>query len=281
MRFDIVTLFPGYFASPLGESLVGRAVENGILDVHLVDLRDFSDDPHRKVDDEPYGGGPGMVLTAPPVFAAVEALRSEAGAPPYVVFLSPQGRRFDAGCARELAARPRVALVCGRYEGIDERTRAAGLFDDEISLGDFVLSGGEAAALAILEAVSRYLPGVVKDAASVSADSFEDGLLDHPHYSRPRSFKRTRRAGGALLRPSRGNPAVAARAAVARHARKASGPPPRCGARRRGKGTPGATCERAAFALESRLTGERLSSGCRSKCPRLFRPVTTILEVPR
>jgi len=113
----------------------------------------------------------------------------EEGAPPHVVFLSPQGRRFDTGCARELAARPRVALVCGRYEGIDERTRAAGLFDAEISLGDFVLSGGEAAALAILEAVSRYLPGVVQDAASVSADSFEDGLLDHPHYSRPRSFR--------------------------------------------------------------------------------------------
>lgn len=189
MRFDIVTLFPGYFASPLGESLVGRAVEKGIVDVHLVDLRDFSDDPHRKVDDEPYGGGPGMVLTAPPVFAAVEALRSEAGAPPHVVFLSPQGRRFDAGRARELAARSRVALVCGRYEGIDERTRTAGLFDEEISLGDFVLSGGEAAALAILEAVSRYVPGVVQDAASVSADSFEDGLLDHPHYSRPRTFR--------------------------------------------------------------------------------------------
>ncbi len=189
MRFDIVTLFPGYFASPLGESLVGRALETGILDVHLVDLRDFSDDPHRKVDDEPYGGGPGMVLTAPPVFAAVEALRAEESAPPHVVLLSPQGRRFDTRSARELAARPRVALVCGRYEGIDERTRVAGLFDGEISLGDFVLSGGEAAALTILEAVSRYLPGVVQDAASVSADSFEDGLLDYPHYSRPRSFR--------------------------------------------------------------------------------------------
>jgi tRNA (guanine37-N1)-methyltransferase len=189
VRFDIVSLFPGYFASPLGESLVGRAVERGILDVHLVDLRDFSDDPHRKVDDEPYGGGPGMVLTAPPVFAAVEALRSETGTPPHVVFLSPQGRRFDAARARGLAARPRVALVCGRYEGIDERTRVAGIFDEEISLGDFVLSGGEAAALAILEAGSRYLPGVVQDAASVSADSFEDGLLDYPHYSRPRSFR--------------------------------------------------------------------------------------------
>lgn len=190
MRFDIVTLFPGYFASPLGESLVGRAIVSGALEIHLVDLRDFSDDPHRKVDDEPYGGGPGMVITAPPVFAAVEALRVEpAASPPHVVFLSPQGRRFDTPLARELAQRPRVALVCGRYEGIDERTRTAGLFDAEISLGDFVLSGGEVAALAILEAVSRYLPGVVQAAGSVESDSFEDGLLDYPHFSRPRSFR--------------------------------------------------------------------------------------------
>jgi tRNA (guanine37-N1)-methyltransferase len=190
VRFDVVTLFPGYFASPLGESLVGRAVDAGILEVHLVDLRDFSDDPHRKVDDEPYGGGPGMVLTAPPVFAAVEALRGEADAPPpFVVLLSPQGRRFDRAAAKELAARERIVLVSGRYEGIDERTRSAGLFDSEISLGDFVLSGGEVAVLAILEAVSRYLPGVVGDEGSVRADSFEDGLLDYPHYSRPRSFR--------------------------------------------------------------------------------------------
>jgi tRNA (guanine37-N1)-methyltransferase len=190
MRFDVVTLFPGFFASPFDESLVGRAVEAGLLDLHVVDLRDFSEDAHRKVDDEPYGGGPGMVLTAPPVFAAVEALRAEAGAPaPHVVFLSPQGRRFDTALAKQLAARPRVALVCGRYEGIDERTRDAGLFDEEISLGDFVLSGGEVAALAVVEAVSRYVPGVVGDAGSVRADSFEDGLLDHPHYSRPREFR--------------------------------------------------------------------------------------------
>lgn len=190
MRFDVVTLFPGFFASPFDESLVGRAVGAGLLDLRVVDLRDFSEDPHRKVDDEPYGGGPGMVLTAPPVFAAVDALRSEAGAPPpHVVFLSPQGRRFDTPLAKELAARPRVALVCGRYEGIDERTREAGLFDEEISLGDFVLSGGEVAALAIVEAVSRYVPGVIGDAGSVLADSFEDGLLDHPHYSRPREFR--------------------------------------------------------------------------------------------
>jgi tRNA (guanine37-N1)-methyltransferase len=190
MRFDVVTIFPGFFASPFDESLVGRAVESGILDLRVVDLRSFSEDAHRKVDDEPYGGGPGMVLTAPPVFAAVEALRAEADAPaPHVVFLSPQGRRFDTALAKELAARPRVALVCGRYEGIDERTREAGLFDEEVSLGDFVLSGGEVAALAVVEAVSRYVPGVVGDAGSVHADSFEDGLLDYPHYSRPREFR--------------------------------------------------------------------------------------------
>jgi tRNA (guanine37-N1)-methyltransferase len=190
MRFDIVTIFPGYFASPLGESLVGRAVETGLLEIHVIDLRDFSDDPHRKVDDEAYGGGPGMVMSAPPVFAAVEALRTEPDAPaPHVVFLSPQGRRFDAAFARELALKPRVALVCGRYEGIDERTRTAGLFDEELSLGDFVLPGGEVAALAVVEAVSRYVPGVVGDPGSVSADSFEDGLLDTPHYTRPRTFR--------------------------------------------------------------------------------------------
>ncbi len=190
MRVDVVTIFPGFFASPWGESLVGRAVEAGLLDLRVVDLREFSEDAHRKVDDEPYGGGPGMVLTAPPFFAAVEALRTEEGAPtPHVVFLSPQGRVFDSSLARELAARERVALVCGRYEGVDERTREAGLFDEEVSLGDFVLSGGEVAALAIVEAVSRFVPGVVGDAGSVLADSFEDGLLDYPHYSRPRDFR--------------------------------------------------------------------------------------------
>ena len=190
MRFDLVTIFPGYFASPLSESLLGRAIDAGLLDVRVVDLRSFSEDPHRKVDDEPYGGGPGMVLAAPPVFAAVEALRAEEGAPPpWVVLLSPRGRRLDAATAREYAGRGRVALVCGRYEGIDERTRTAGLFDEELSLGDFVLSGGEVAALAVVEAVSRFVPGVVGDAQSVRLDSFEDGLLDYPHYTRPRTFR--------------------------------------------------------------------------------------------
>ncbi len=189
MRFDIVTIFPGYFASPLGESLIARALDAGLLDIRLVDLRSFSDDPHRKVDDEPYGGGPGMVLAAPPVFATLDALRDEPGPRPWVVFLSPQGRRFDSRVAREYAGRERVVLVCGRYEGIDERTRQAGLFDEELSLGDFVLSGGEVAALAILEAVSRFVPGVVGDGESVLQDSFEDGLLDHPHFTRPREFR--------------------------------------------------------------------------------------------
>jgi tRNA (guanine37-N1)-methyltransferase len=190
MRFDIVTIFPGYFASPLSEALVGKALDACLLEIHVVDLRDFSDDPHRKVDDEAYGGGPGMVLAAPPLFAAVEALRAEGGAQtPHVVLLSPQGRCFDAATAREMAGRGRIALVCGRYEGIDERTREARLFDDEISIGDFVLAGGEAAALVVVEAVSRFVPGVVGDPASVRSDSFEDGLLDHPHYTRPREFR--------------------------------------------------------------------------------------------
>ena len=190
MRFDLLTIFPGYFASPLSEALVGKAIDDGLLDVRVVDLRLFSDDPHRKVDDEAYGGGPGMVLAAPPLFAAIEALRDEEGAAtPHVVYLSPRGRRLDAGFARELASRPRLVLVCGRYEGVDERVREAGLFDEEVSLGDFVLPGGEAAALALLEAVSRFVPGVVGEADSVRLDSFEDGLLDHPHYTRPREFR--------------------------------------------------------------------------------------------
>jgi tRNA (guanine37-N1)-methyltransferase len=188
MRVDVLTIFPGYFASPLGESLLGQAIEAGLLDVRLVDLRAFSEDPHRKVDDEPYGGGPGMVLAAPPVIAALEELRAEPP-PPHVVLLTPAGRRLDAGLARELAARDRLVLVCGRYEGIDERVRDAGLFDEEVSLGDFVLSGGEVAALAVIEALSRYVSGVVGDAESVEKDSFEDGLLDYPHYTRPRLLR--------------------------------------------------------------------------------------------
>lgn len=190
MEIEILTLFPEYFRTPFAESLLGKAIGSGIIDMTVTDLRSFAEGRHRKVDDEPYGGGAGMVMMAPVLAAAIEARREPEGQPrAWTVLLTPDGVPLAQRAVEALAARDRILLVCGRYEGIDERTRAAGLFDAEISLGDFVLSGGEAAALAILEAVSRYLPGVVQDAASVSADSFEDGLLDHPHYSRPRSFR--------------------------------------------------------------------------------------------
>ncbi|HET7451221.1 MAG TPA: tRNA (guanosine(37)-N1)-methyltransferase TrmD [Thermoanaerobaculia bacterium] len=186
MRFDVLTIFPRYFASPLAEGLLGKALEKGIVSVAVHDIRDWSVDPHRKVDDEAYGGGPGMVMMAPVVAAAIEAVRDLPGLPRASTYLlTPDGRRFDHAAASALAARPRVALVCGRYEGIDHRVSEAGLFDGEISLGDFVLSGGEAAALAVIEAAARLTPGFVKEAASVENDSFYRGRLDYPHYTRP------------------------------------------------------------------------------------------------
>ena len=186
MRFDVLTIFPGYFASPLGEGLLGKARARGIVEVAVHDLRSWADDPHRRVDDEAYGGGPGMVMMAPVVGAAIEAVRDLPELPRAATYLlTPDGRRFDHAAAMALAARPRVSLVCGRYEGIDHRVAEAGLFDGEISLGDFVLSGGEAAALAVIEATARLAPGFVKEAASVENDSFYRGRLDYPHYTRP------------------------------------------------------------------------------------------------
>jgi tRNA (guanine37-N1)-methyltransferase len=186
MRFDVLTIFPGYFASPLSESLLGKAREKGIVEVVVHDIRDWAAEPHRKVDDEAYGGGPGMVMIAPVVAAAIEAVRDLPGLPRAATYLlTPDGRRFDHGLAARIAALPRVALVCGRYEGIDHRVAEAGLYDGEISLGDFVLSGGEVAALAVIEAAARLGPGFVKEAASVENDSFFRGVLDHPHYTRP------------------------------------------------------------------------------------------------
>jgi len=187
LRIEILTIFPGYFRSPLAESLLGKAIGAGLVDVVVTDLRDFAADKHRKVDDEAYGGGPGMVMLAPVVAAAVEARR---GNPPaWTVFLTPDGRRLDQAKVSELLARRRLLLFCGRYEGVDERARQAGLFDEEISLGDFVLPGGEAAALAVVEAVSRLVPGVVGRAESVEAESFTNGRLDYPHFTRPREFR--------------------------------------------------------------------------------------------
>jgi tRNA (guanine37-N1)-methyltransferase len=183
MRIDVITIFPELFEPFRQTSLVGRAVEAGLLSIAVHDLRSWSVDPHRTVDDEPYGGGGGMVMSAPPWLAAVAAL-SEA-ADPWRVLLSPQGTRLDDAKVRELATRPHLLFLCGRYEGIDERVALTAV-DEEISIGDYVLAGGELAAMVVVEAVSRWIPGVVGLAHSVESDSFRHGLLDHPHYTRPR-----------------------------------------------------------------------------------------------
>ena len=186
MRVDILTIFPGIFQSPLGESLLGRAIGDGVLDVQIHDIRDFATDAHRQVDDEPFGGGPGMVMKPGPIFAAVESLGPDRGR---TIVLSPAGRRLDQPLVRELATESWLVLICGRYEGIDERV-VEGLDADELSVGDYVLSGGEVPALVLLEAVTRLVPGVIGNEASHQHDSFGDGgLLDHPHYTRPRVFK--------------------------------------------------------------------------------------------
>jgi tRNA (guanine37-N1)-methyltransferase len=189
VRVDIVTIFPGIFGSPLGESLLGRAVEGGLLDVRVHDLRDFTTDKHRQVDDTSFGGGPGMVMKPEPFFAAVESLVGEAEPRPRVLLLSPAGRRLDQRLVEELAAEPWLVLLAGRYEGVDERV-VEGLPAEEVSIGDYVLSGGEVPALVVLEAVTRLVPGVVGKEESVARDSFStEGLLDHPHYTRPRGFR--------------------------------------------------------------------------------------------
>jgi tRNA (guanine37-N1)-methyltransferase len=185
VRIDLMTIFPAFFESPLRESLLGRAVATGILDVRVNDIREYTDDRHRQVDDEPYGGGPGMVMKPEPIVRAVESLGE---GPKRVVLLSPAGRRFDQALVREMAAEPWLVLICGRYEGVDERVVEA-LDAEEVSIGDYVLSGGEAAGLVVLEAVTRLVPGVVGREESLAQDSFEDGVLDHPHYTRPQEFR--------------------------------------------------------------------------------------------
>jgi len=187
MRCDVLTLFPAPVEAYLAVGVVGRAAAAGLLDVRVHDLRRWALNRYGQVDDEPFGGGPGMVLLAPVVVPAVRELAT--GEPPaHVVLPDPRGRRFDDGVARELAARPRLLFVSGRYEGFDERVHEL-LGADEISLGDFVLSGGELAVLAMLDALARHIPGVVGDAGSVAADSFTSGALDFPVYTRPRQFE--------------------------------------------------------------------------------------------
>jgi tRNA (guanine37-N1)-methyltransferase len=186
VRIDVLTIFPGIFESPLRESLLGKAIASGTIDVHVHDIRDHTTDKHRQVDDESYGGGPGMVMKPEPVFAAVDSLGKGRKR---ILVLSPAGRRLDQELVRELSKEQWLVLVAGRYEGIDERV-VEGLAAEEISIGDYVLSGGELPALVVLEAVTRLVPGVIGREESHERDSFgPDGLLDHPHYTRPAEFR--------------------------------------------------------------------------------------------
>ncbi len=186
MRFDIITIFPRLFDSVLSAGVLGKALEKGLVEVSVHDLRDFTEDRHRQVDDRPFGGKPGMVLKPEPIFAAVEKVREDTNVS--VCLLSPQGRRFDFRVAEELARMSQIILICGRYEGVDERVNRY-LATDEISIGDYVLSGGEPAALVIIDAVSRLIPNVIGKTESVKHESFFEGLYDYPQYTRPRDFR--------------------------------------------------------------------------------------------
>jgi tRNA (guanine37-N1)-methyltransferase len=187
VRIDVITIFPGMFEPVLGESMMRRAREKGLVEVAVHDLRDYSDDPHRRVDDRPYGGGPGMVMRVEPIVAAVRSLR-ESGAEGRLVLTSPAGRRFDREVARELSAEERVVLIAGHYEGVDERVREV-LGPDEISIGDYVLTGGELPAMVLIDAVVRLIPGVLGAEDGAADDSFENGLLEGPQYTRPVDFE--------------------------------------------------------------------------------------------
>jgi tRNA (guanine37-N1)-methyltransferase len=187
MKVDIVTIFPRMVEAGLAEGVVGRARERGLIDIAVRNLRDYTTDRHHVVDDVPFGGGPGMVMKPEPFFAALASIRELRGGPEAVVLLSPAGEQFSQAMARQFAAMSHLVLLCGRYEGIDERVRE-GLATHEVSIGDYVLSGGEVPALAIVDAMARLVPGVVGDEQSVEGDSFARGLLDYPHYTRPAEF---------------------------------------------------------------------------------------------
>ena len=186
LRFDVVSLFPEVFEPVFRAGVVGRAIARGLLELHAHDLREHTHDRHRQVDDVPYGGGPGMVLKPEPLFEAIEAIRTENRGP--VILMEPWGEPFTQQLARELAGEPGLVIVCGRYEGIDDRVRES-LADREISIGDYVLSGGELPAMVVIDAVSRLLPGVLGDEESLTGDSFTADLLGHPQYTRPAEFR--------------------------------------------------------------------------------------------
>jgi len=188
LKIDIVTIFPKMVETPLAEGIVGRAIGRGLLDVRVHDLRDFAPDRHRVVDDVPFGGGPGMVLKPEPLFRAVEHIKAERGQPDAVLLTTPDGKRFTHADADRLSQLAHVVILCGRYEGVDDRVRQH-LATGEISIGDYVLSGGELPALVITDTVARLVPGVVGDEESVARDSFARGLLDFPQYTRPADFQ--------------------------------------------------------------------------------------------
>ena len=185
MKIDVLTLFPAMFSGPLDESIIKRARDRGILDLRIHNLRDWTHDSHKTVDDRPFGGGPGMVLKAQPLFEAVEALANEKTR---VILMSPSGRKFTQGVASELAGREHLLLIAGSYEGIDDRVRQ-GLAHDELSIGDFVLTNGALPVMVIIDVVTRLLPGVLGDEESAKDESFSQGLLEYPHYTRPAEFR--------------------------------------------------------------------------------------------
>jgi tRNA (guanine37-N1)-methyltransferase len=187
MIFDILTIFPEIFRSPLSESLLKKALDRELIQVRVWNLRDFTEDKHRTTDDYPYGGGAGMVMKADPIFRAVEEIRSK-NPEARAILLTPQGERFHQGLAKELSEQKHWILVCGRYEGLDERVRR-GAVDREISIGDYILNGGEIPALVFLEVISRYVPGFLGSEQSVEEESFSDGLLEYPQYTRPPVFR--------------------------------------------------------------------------------------------
>jgi tRNA (guanine37-N1)-methyltransferase len=190
MRFDVLTLFPGMFPGYLGQSLLNKAIERGLVEIHLHDIRRWSKDKHHKVDDRPFGGGPGMVLKVEPVVECVEEVQSHAAAPGHVVLLTPVGRRLAQPIVEEIAEKERLILLCGRYEGFDQRVIDL-LQPDEVSVGDYILNGGEVGAMVLIDAVVRLIPGVLGDEESHQDDSFSRGnrLLEYPQYTRPREYR--------------------------------------------------------------------------------------------
>ncbi len=185
MIFTILTLFPAIFTSPLQESILKKATERGLVDFNIVNIRDFAEDVHHTCDDSPYGGGPGMVMKIEPLYGAIRHAQKQFGTPRFIL-LTPQGRKFDQATARRFARLPHVGLICGRYEGVDERVLS--LVDDEISIGDYVLSGGELPAMVLIEAITRCIPGVLGNDQSAENDTFQEQLLEYPQYTRPPKF---------------------------------------------------------------------------------------------